>query len=102
MSTKRRRYLSKYFIQHVARRQSFPVTARAPSILGSACAAVLIPDGCSYSGLHEGNGHDEGGGREKQQHPSTLHVMAAAAEVIGLYRAMQRSARKFSNYNVRE
>lgn len=25
-----------------------------------------------------------------------------SAEVLGLYRAMQRSARKFTNYNVRE
>lgn len=26
----------------------------------------------------------------------------AAAEVVGLYRAMQKSARRFTNYNVRE
>lgn len=26
----------------------------------------------------------------------------AAAEVLGLYRAMQKSARRFTNYNVRE
>ena len=26
----------------------------------------------------------------------------AASEVVGLYRAMQKSARRFTNYNVRE
>ena len=71
------------------------VTARARAYY--AFRASAIPLQCVASST---NGCLGGYGRV---HAATaLGIARAAAEVVGLYRAMQKSARRFTNYNVRE